>query len=68
MLQVELAIKITLDFGSVNSDFQILPLPAGGGRIADPLYALALALFVFEQHEIVFEGVGSDEEVIAIRL
>ena len=68
VLQIELAVQIGLDFRSADPDFQILPLPARGWRIADPLHTRAGALLVFEQHEIVFEGVGSDEEVVAVRL
>src|SRR5712671_765801 len=45
-----------------------MPLPARGRRIANPRHARTLALLVFEQHEIVFERISPDEEVVAIGL
>src|SRR6476660_3038075 len=48
VIEIELAVQIAFDFRSADTDFQILPLPARGRRVADPLNARALALFVFE--------------------
>src|SRR5436190_10678640 len=68
VLQIELAVQVALDFRSGYTDFQILPLPARGRRITDPLHARALALFVFEQHQIIFERIGPDKQVVAVGL
>ena len=68
VLQVELAVQITLDLRPADPHFQILPLPAWGRRVPDPLNARALALLVFEQYEIVFERIGPHQKVVAVRL
>src|SRR5205823_13193408 len=39
VLQVELAVQIALDFRSADPHLQILPLPAWGWRIANPLHS-----------------------------
>src|ERR1700730_326978 len=68
VFEIELAVQIAFDSRSADTDFQILPLPARGRRVADPLDARALALSVFEQHEIVFERIGPHQKVVAVRL
>src|SRR5437870_6104945 len=68
VLQVELAVEITLDLRPADPHFQILPLPDWGRRVPDPLNARALALLVFEQYEIVFERIGPHQKVVAVRL
>src|SRR5262245_39543615 len=45
-----------------------MPLASGGGRISNPFYRGALALFEFPEHEIVFEWIGTQRQVITVRL
>src|SRR6267378_5502286 len=68
VLQIKLAVQVALDLGSADTDFQILPLPARGRRVADPLDARALALLVFEQPELALDRISPDEKVVAVRL
>src|SRR6266446_7484163 len=68
VIEIELAVQIALDLRSADPDFEILPLPARGRRVADPLDARSLAFLVFEQHQIVFERIGPHQKVVAVRL
>src|SRR5690349_611970 len=45
-----------------------MPLPGRGRRIAHPLDGGALAFLELPQHEIVFETVGPDRQVVPVRL
>src|SRR5215468_3113709 len=45
-----------------------MPLLRSGRRIAHPLDRGALAFFELPQHEVVFEAIGADGQVIAVRL
>src|SRR5262249_1680146 len=68
VLEIKLAVEIAFYFRTADADFQILPLPAWGRGVADPLNARALAFLVFEQNEIIFERICPHQQVVAIRL
>src|SRR6266550_1482952 len=66
--QVEFTIEVTLDLAAGNADFEVVPLLAGGRHIADPEYRRALAFFEFPQHQIVFEAICTNRQVVAVWL
>src|SRR6476661_2463726 len=68
VFKVELAVKIALNLGAANLDLEFMPLPRRSRRIAYPLDRGAFALLEFPQHEVVFQAVGSDGQVVAVRL
>ena len=68
MLEIELTVEITLDFGPVDPHFQIVPLPARGGRIANPFHRRSFSLFEFPEHQIVFETIRSNGQIVAVGL
>src|SRR5829696_8152839 len=62
------AVEIALDLGAVDPDFELVPLLGRGRRAAYPFDRGALALFELPQHEVVFQAVGADRQVVAIWL
>ena len=67
MLQIELAIQITLDLGAADPNLQVVPLMRGRRRVSHPVHRGTLALFELPEHEVVLEAVGADREVISVR-
>src|SRR5512133_98292 len=53
VLEIELAVEITLDLVAGDADLQVMPLPAGGRRIPDPLDRRTPALLELPQHQVV---------------
>src|SRR5262245_36304151 len=45
-----------------------MPLTSRGWRVANPFHRGPLSLLELPQHEIVFEGIGADGEIVAVRL
>src|SRR4051794_16608675 len=68
VFKIELAVEIALDLGAGDPDFEFVPLPGRGRRIAYPFDRGAFALFELPQHQVVFEAVGTDGQVVAIWL
>src|SRR6476620_921606 len=68
VLQIELAIEVTLNFGPADANLEVVPLVGGGRRVSHPVDRRALAVLEFPKHEIVLQTVGANCQVIAIRL
>jgi len=51
-----------------NADLEVVPLAAGNRHVANPLHRGALALLELPQHEIVFQAVRLDRQVVAVGL
>src|SRR4029450_9838644 len=68
VLQVALPVEIAFHRGARDADFELVPLTARGRSVSNPLHRGALALFELPQHEIIFETVRPDGQIVAVRL
>src|SRR5258706_5352819 len=67
MLKIELAIEITFNLVADDTDFQVVPLASCRRRVANPFHRRTSALFELPQHEIVFQAIGPDRQIVTIR-
>jgi hypothetical protein len=67
MLQVKFAVEIGRELGAGDADLEVMPLASRGRRIANPFDRRPLAVLEFPQHQIVFERICADGEVVAVR-
>src|SRR5262245_58770318 len=67
VLQVGLAVEEAFDLGAADADLQVMPLAGRRRRVADPFHRRALALLELPQHQVVFQAVGADGQVVAVR-
>src|SRR5215470_8828039 len=68
VLKIELAIEIPFNLVAGDADFQVVPLAGCCRCVANPFDRRTPTLFELPQHEIVFQAVGPDREIVAIRL
>src|SRR5215470_16795063 len=68
VLKIELAIEIPFNLVAGDTDFQVVPLAGCCRRVANPFHRRTPALFELPQHEIVFQAIGPDRQIVAIRL
>src|SRR5262249_40583154 len=68
VIQVALAIEVAFHGGARDADFELMPLMARGWGVPNPLHRGALALFELPQHEIIFETVRPDGQIVAVGL
>src|SRR6516165_4802293 len=58
----------TLNLGAADANFEIVPLMRRGRSISYPVDRGALAVFELPEHQVIFQAVGADGQVVAIRL
>jgi hypothetical protein len=64
VLEVELTVDVALDLGPGDPDLEIVPLTRRRRRIA---YSFASTLLELPQHEIVFELVRAESQIVTVR-
>ena len=68
VLEIELAVEITFHIIVGNADLKVVPLLARCGRVPDPLHLGATPFLDLPEHQIVFQAIRPNRQVIAIRL
>src|ERR1700704_671603 len=68
VLEVGFAVERGFDLGAGDADLELVPLAARRRRVANPFHRRPPALLELPQHEIVFERVGTDRQVVAVGL
>ena len=68
MLQIELAVEITLDLLARDRDLEIMPGARRGRRIANPFDLRAPPILELPEHEIVFKWIGAESQIVAVGL
>src|SRR6266498_5287271 len=68
MLEIELAVEIAFDLVAGDANLEVVPLPGRGRRVPNPFHRRALAFFEFPQHEVVFQTIGADRQIVPVGL
>src|SRR6266849_3920210 len=68
VLQIELAVEIAFDLVARDTDLKIVPLTASRRRVSNPLHLRTSAPFEFPQHDIVFEAISPNGQIVTVRL
>jgi hypothetical protein len=67
VLKIKLAVEIGLDLRACDADLEIVPLARRGRRVANPFDLGATAFLELPRHQVVFEAIGPDRQVVAVR-